>query len=385
MNINKSLNRSFIKSFRSSSSLVCRRSLGTKPRPRTSHTASHLGLTNRNTTRHNSNGISDDYLARMAWDNANTKIPPGSNDLHNDGRPLQVPGFGHPVDLGLDPYKDKRFRHGVNDFRNDRLVVREIAMLALMDAITEKPRWQEKIFDETIVEKWRAEATAMPLISPMAWDWCVRELRDKTVFLSEHGFIKTLETGSACAKADGLINDNLREELLAGVKPLLDVKESAKDWHPNSNDQVLNLVHPSLFPLVYGRTHVLQEGLVGLSDCVESCGKGNVAPEPTIEPKKGTGHSYRSEEISKDRFSTRFQWLPSEVKFTGEGLEVEFTSYINNLHPTQHKGLYSTISKVISKAIPMWNEVLVRSYHGRAPQRMITLVCMNDWTLLYTY
>jgi hypothetical protein len=40
---------------------------------------------------------------------------------------------------------------------------------------------------------------------------------------------------------------------------------------------------------------------------------------------------------------------------------------------------------VISKAVPMWNEVLVRSYHGRAPQRMITLVCMNDWTLLYTY
>jgi hypothetical protein len=377
MNIYKSFNRSLIKSFRSSILLACRRSLGTKSHPRTCRTASHLGLTNRNITRQNSNGIDSEYLSRMAWDNANTRIPPGSNDLHNDGQTLQVPGFGHPVDLELDIYKDKRFRHGVNDFRNDRLVVREIAMLALMDAITEKPRWHEKIFDETIVEKWRAEATAMPLISSMAWDWCVRELRDKTVSLSEYGFVKTLETGSACAKADGLIDDDLREELLAGVKPLLDFKESAKDWHPNSNDQVLNLVHPSLFPLVYGRTHVLQEGLVGLSDCVESCGKGLVTPEPTIEPRKGTGHGYRSEERSKDRFSTRFQWLPSEVKFKGEGLEVEFTSYINNLHPIKHKGLYSTISKVISKAIPMWDEVLVRSYHGRAPPRIITLVCMN--------
>ena len=313
----------------------------------------------------------------MAADNARTKPPPGANDLHNDGRPLQVPGFGHAVDLELDICKDNRFYHGMNDFHNERLVVREIAMLALMNAITEKPRWQEKIFDETIVEKWRAEATAMPLISPMAWDWCVQELGDKTVFLSEHGFIKTLDTGSACAKADGLIDDDLRDELLAGVKPVLDVKESAKDWHPNSNDQVLNLVHPSLFPLVYDRTHVLQEGLVGMSDCVESCGKGVMAPQPTIEPPTRP-YSHGIDEKRVDHFSTRFQWLPAEVKFKGEGLGVEFTSYINNLHPKRHAGLYSTISKVMSKAIPMWNEVLVRSYHGRAPPRIKTLVCIKD-------
>lgn len=254
-------------------------------------------------------------------------------------------------------------------------------MLALMDAITEKPRWQEKIFDETIVEKWRKEATAMPLISPMAWDWCVRELRDKTVFLSKHDFIKTFETGSACAKADDLIGDDLRDELLAGVKPLLDIKESEKDWHPNSNEQVLNLVHPSLFPFVYGRTHLLPEGLVGLSDCVESCGKGTVVPEPDIKPEK---ISWRRP-IDKVRFSTRFQWLPAEVKFKGSGLDVEFTSYINNLHPNQHKGLYSTISTFISKAIPMWNEVLVKGYHGRVPPRIITWVCISNCTLLRAY
>jgi len=312
--------------------------------------------------------------------NARTKPRPGADDLHNDGRPLQVPGFGHPVDLELDIYDDKRFRHGVNDFHNERHTVREIAMLGLMDAITEKPRWQEKIFDETIVEKWRTEATAMPLISPLAWDWCVRELRDKTVFLSEHDFIRTLETGSACAKADNLIGDDLREELLAGVKPLLDVKENEKDWHPNSNEQVLNLVHPSLFPFVYGRTQLLQEGLVGLSDCVESCGKGRVVEEPTLHPRERS-FSYRHQEDGSARFSTRFQWLPAEVKFKGEGLDVEFTSYINNLHPIQHRGLYSTVSKLMSKAIPMWNEVLVKGSDGRVPLRIKTWVCINDYML----
>jgi hypothetical protein len=311
----------------------------------------------------------------MEANNARTKPPPRSEDLHNDGRPLQVPGFGLAVDFELDTWRDKRFGHGVNDFHNERLVVREIAMLAIMDAITEKPRWQEKIFDETIVEKWRTEATAMLLISQRTWDWCVRELRDKTVFLSEHGFIKTLDTGSACAKADGLIDDDLRDELLAGVEPLLDVKESEKDWHPNSNEQVLNLVHPSLFPFVYGRTHLLKEGLVGLHDCVESCGKGAVIGEPTIAPEENS-FPYRRRQHEITRFSTRFQWLPAEVKFKGEGLDVELTSYINNLHPVQHKGLYLTISKVISKAIPMWNEVLVRGYHGRVPPRIKVWVCM---------
>jgi hypothetical protein len=326
----------------------------------------------------------------MVADNAKTKSEAEAEGFHNGGGPLFVPGFGHAVDFGLPVDKHwrthsgmgdlqieyDRFRHGVNDFQNERLVVREIAMLALMDAITEKPRWHEKIFDEAIVERWRAEAIAMPLISKLAWEWCLRELRDKTEFLVKHGFITTFETGSVCAKADGMIDADLRDELLAAVKPLLDVEESAKDWHPNSDEQVLNLVHPSLFPLVYGRTHVLPEGLVGLSDCLESCGKGTVVPEPTLGPQKPP-HNWYAVTSEMVRFSRRFQWLPAEVKFTGSGNDVEFNSYINNLHPVQHKGLYSVISKVMSKAIPMWNEVLVRG-EGRVPARIRTWVCLGD-------
>ena len=115
---------------------------------------------------------------------------------------------------------------------------------------------------------------------------------------------------------------------------------------------------------------------MGLSDCVESCAKGTVVEEHTLVPEENS-FSYRRRQHETTRFSTRFQWLPAEVKFKGEGLDVEFTSYINNLHPNQHKGLYSTISKVISKAIPMWNEVLVKGYHGRVPPRIKVWVCMN--------
>jgi hypothetical protein len=297
--------------------------------------------------------------------------------FHNVGGPLRVPGFGYAVEYEAKQHIFHRFYHGVNDFRNKRLLVRELAMLAVMDALTEKPRWHEKMFDEAIVEKWWIEATAMPLISPLAWDWCLRELKDKAQYLAEHGFIKTLETGSVCAKSDNLIDADLRGELLAGVRPLLDVK--VKDWHPNSNEQVLNLVHPSLFPLVYGRTQVLHEGLVGLFDCVESCGKGSVAPQYYTEPVANQWGDIMSYEEERTRFSRRFQWLPAEVKFNGAAgtTDVEFTSYINNLHPVQHKKLYSTIAKVVSKAVPMWNEVLVKDYHGRVPPRVRTWVCQG--------
>lgn len=287
--------------------------------------------------------------------------------FHNAGGPLKVPGFGHPVELLFT--RKIVFDHGMNSFQNQRLLVREIAMLAVMDALTDKPRWHEKVFDEAVVEQWRAEAVSMPLISPLAWKWCLRELREKAAFQTEHGFVKTLDTGSVCAKGDDLIDAQLRDELLAGVQPLLDVKDAAKDWHPNSNEQVLNLVHPPLFPLVYGRTHVLQEGIVGLSDCLESCGKGTVAPQPTFKWKRRDRYNM-DQDWNIEHFSNRFQWLPAEIKFKGAGEDVESTSYINNLHPIQHRGLYSTISKITSKAIPMWNEVLVRGSNGRVPPRI---------------
>lgn len=99
---------------------------------------------------------------------------------------------------------------------------------------------------------------------------------------------------------------------------------------------------------------MLQGGRVGLQDCLDSCGKGAIAPEQTIE---------------SDRYSSRFQWLPTEVNFTGTAPDVKITSYINNLHPSHHISLYSTISKIMGKAIPMWNEMLIKDYRGRVPSR----------------
>lgn len=49
-----------------------------------------------------------------------------------------------------------------SDHKSQVLPVRELAMMNVMDKLTDKPDWHKKIFDDTIVTKWRKEALAIP-------------------------------------------------------------------------------------------------------------------------------------------------------------------------------------------------------------------------------
>lgn len=43
------------------------------------------------------------------------------------------------------------------------LLVREVAMMIIMDRLTDKPDWHVKVFDDTITNKWIEEALALPV------------------------------------------------------------------------------------------------------------------------------------------------------------------------------------------------------------------------------
>ena len=95
---------------------------------------------------------------------------------------------------------------------------------------------------------------------------------------------------------------------------------------------------------------------MGLENCIESCGKGDIIGVPTEEEIKSRGISYwRAPAYSF--WSSRYQWLPCDVKFI-EGDAVRITSYINNLHPVTHARLYSALEKIIRRVVPLWNETL---------------------------
>ena len=142
-----------------------------------------------------------------------------------------------------------------------------------------------QVFDDTITKKWKAEALAAPGrdVSQKMVDWVIEELRFKAKI-----FQKTLAVSvydGDVVKSDKVVSDGLRESLKAAVHSLEIVPEIYKDYHPGSDGKVLDLIHPSLFPLIYGKSRVLEDSLIGVSDCIQSCSKGTVVP---IRPDEET-------------------------------------------------------------------------------------------------
>jgi hypothetical protein len=55
---------------------------------------------------------------------------------------------------------------------SDLLPVREVAMMNIMEQLTDKHNWHEKVFDYSIVSKWREEALKIP--DEELWDLATR-------------------------------------------------------------------------------------------------------------------------------------------------------------------------------------------------------------------
>lgn len=134
------------------------------------------------------------------------------------------------------------------------------------------------------------------------------------------------------------------------MAPLESVPESEKDWHPGSDGLVLDLVHPSLYPIVYGRT---------MGKDPESA-TASVLVAPTFGQNT-------SQFISK-----HFQWLPSDFFVDHDGKVTLTSPYINNVHPTRHKELYSVIPEILQYAIPMFERVLSDAVRPLLPMRIAT-------------
>ena len=106
-------------------------------------------------------------------------------------------------------------------------------------------------------------------------DWCIAELKAKAKAFQKNGGLVSVFDGDV-VKSDTIIPPDLQAALKVAVEPLENVPKHLKYWHPGSDGVVLDLVNPSLFSLVHGRTKVLKEGLTTLDDCTQRCGEGVV-------------------------------------------------------------------------------------------------------------
>ncbi|KAG2026195.1 hypothetical protein GB937_002346 [Aspergillus fischeri] len=279
--------------------------------------------------------------------------------LDNKTRPLKVPGFDNtPIDVKL---PRDQFAAGIQDWRGTILTAKELAMLDLIDTITDRADWHLRIFQQEEIARWREVAlSSSSLINDLTWSWCLKELQDKARDFEKRGNVLVFNTGGGVCESDTAISPTTQAQLRDAVD--LSTKDVAERIQPHNarKSPVLNLVDPSLFPLVYGRTKVLTAG--------QPCGMdqgfwssrlhdGQIAPERPPFAQEGAWEHLRLDCI----WSTRFQWLPCEVEFNGppESTDVRITSYINNLHPT-NRNLYSAIETVLASSIKQWNKILIR-------------------------
>ncbi|MFG2972112.1 DUF4246 domain-containing protein [Streptomyces sp. NPDC048331] len=211
--------------------------------------------------------------------------------------------------------------------------LRELQLMQCSAHIRAKPGWFDKMNDADIVARWTREAVAQGLTEAQ-----VRYVLDELV---HYAALRDGRTGIEVSAADGvwqsdtLIDDKLRTRLREAVQVLEQVPDAEQDWHPGSDGQVLDLVHPSLFCLVR-----------------EASG----APEQAWRNP--------TDRYSKYEFSEQFQWLPTDVDVSEDGA-VTFRSYVNNIHPEKHRELADVLPDLFARMRPLLENVLTDLRHPR--------------------
>ncbi|KAF9285145.1 hypothetical protein BGZ68_004130 [Mortierella alpina] len=275
-------------------------------------------------------------LVAANWRLQSTSIPPPP-----PSPPLKLPSPW----IGEDPYCGFPPR-----------LLPELSMMAASNSIREKSGWWQKYKDPVIAGRWRQEIKDASIQRGGGWvlreeqiDYIFKELdwyagrRQNQVDL---GIEAPVEVAIDCTRrSDGLIPSDLKERLLVCVNLLKDVPDHLKDWHPGSNKQVLDIIHPSLFPVIAGRTRVTDAEAIPPLDFI---GQGKVLEELPVPDLELEETEYLSE---------MYQWLPTDVDVAPEG-KVKIKSYINNLHPVEHREMYHVLEGIFERFLPMFEEVL---------------------------
>ncbi|RDW27954.1 hypothetical protein B0I72DRAFT_142902 [Yarrowia lipolytica] len=293
----------------------------------------------------------------------------GSDDSDDAEEPTNTPyvyvpqncNFGerYPMLSGDDksPFPHPYTTDAWGDVYTTPVCLEEQGVTGASEAIRQKPEWWRKIDDETIVAKWKTEMVEQGVREPWA-DYVIKELKEvyrpiSAKFEHKAGPILTREI----MQGDGLVSEDTKTKLKTVVKELLE-DEGEPDWHPGSNEQVLDLVHPSLFPIVYEKTRVLQSDqpdlkfelgtTEGLFPSLDKCIKAPVYDCKTDANKN---------DIADYAISKKYQWIPTPFKIDENG-NVSVQSYINNLHPIWHKDLYPLIGQIFEDCVPALEHTL---------------------------
>ncbi|WOO80290.1 uncharacterized protein LOC62_03G003804 [Vanrija pseudolonga] len=247
-------------------------------------------------------------------------------------------------------------------------------MLQFMANVTDQPDWEKAVFDDEEVGRYSqyryllaarrsfdlrapvddlrsafegAESLANTVgFSDIMFNWCIWELGMRAKASQENnGIVALFETSAAAFKLD------LPEDFRLSVAEALvrleaeALEDKGNRWQPGHNDTNLKIVQPSLYAVDFEQTHVLQDRIITVHDCLESIGSGQV-----IAKERRGRISFLA---TRGALSTRFQWLPTDVTLDAEG-KSHIIGYLNNIHPVRHAGVYRMVEKLLDKALPLF-------------------------------
>ncbi|CAK4080887.1 unnamed protein product [Aphanomyces euteiches] len=227
-------------------------------------------------------------------------------------------------------YEDNPYAYAIFDTPYS---LNELKYMDILCQVLAKPSWWIKMNDATILAKWKAESQ----LSDNDFAFLEAELKDiaATWKLSDPTSAGTVPS-PVCGvfTTDKLKQSTLHQAIRSAAVKLEEEARTRGDFHPGSNKQVLDIVHPSLYCAVNGRTQISQtvNALVG--------------DEVLNWPKIGAYD-----------ISDKFQWLPTPVKVDDEG-KASFGSYVNNIHPTDHAGMYTALESLFSTMLPLFERTL---------------------------
>lgn len=265
------------------------------------------------------------------------------------------------------PFEDKLYyiRPGLSEFSHPfinpnyinnkplpvMLCVVELKIIEVSKVIREKPEWWLKYKNAEITSKWKNEFLEENVKKDVI-DYAIAELEYYDLLRSRTNGKFIVGPHDTICYSDNVVTKDLKAEFKEEAIRLENVPETMRDWHPDFNNQVLDLVDPSLYPYMYEITPILPEGEnVGLDSQYTGTAKATPAPEFDIELSTIKDH------IEGYGVSKRFQWLPSVFNVSQDG-KVTIDSYINNLHPKLHKDLYGVIARIFEDLIPGINHTL---------------------------
>lgn len=229
----------------------------------------------------------------------------------------------------------------------------------LMRASAQGTKHQEKCewlydFDEEICEKCHEDLSELVQKNPSEYDWDGVDTEEFSRIIDEiiceenpctHVLCKCIPANSELHQyieytTKGVLNKTLHDKCKQEIHAMMD--RIPVDWHPGSNDKVRDLIHPSLYCYVAGKS-------LGLD------GK-------PLEP------------IPKDE-SRKYQWLPSKfhVKFSDKKYTTSVESYINNLDTKLNPDAIPLIEQVFSAFVPNLERVLHKSLRNRDVQVIVKM------------